>query len=73
MLHRPAKRNFIWRLVFILGLLEQFQSDLVIMSMFEGYNKGDKWILMTVDMFTKKVLAVPVKRKSATNMVAAFE
>lgn len=72
-LHRPVKRNFIRRRVIVSGPLEQFQSDLVDMSMFEKDNQGHKWILMTIDVFTKKAWAIPVKRKAATDMVSAFD
>lgn len=72
-LHKPVTRKFDRRRVIVSGPLEQFQSDLVDMSMFESQNDGYKWILMTIDVFTKRAYAIAVKRKDARNIVEAFE
>jgi hypothetical protein len=72
-LHKLPRKNFPRRRVVVSGPMEQFQSDLVDMSMFENENSGFRWILMTLDVFTKKAYAIPVKRKDSKHMVLAFK
>jgi len=72
-LHKQVRRNFPRRRVIVGGPLEQFQADLVDMSMFERENDGYRWILMVIDVFTKKGYALAVKRKDSKNIIEAFE
>ena len=72
-LHRPARKNYPRRRVMVSGALHQFQCDLVDMSMFAEENNDTKWILMVIDVFSKKAFAIAVKRKDATHMVNAFK
>ena len=72
-LHKPARRNYPRRRVIVSGRLQQFQSDLVDMGQFADTNKGYRWILMTIDVFTKKAWAIPVKKKDAKHMLEAIK
>ena len=72
-LHRPARKNYLRRRVHVSGPLQQFQADLVDMSMFEKENDGYRWILMVIDIFTKKGYGFPVKRKDSKSIISGFE
>lgn len=72
-LHRPVRRKYERRRVVVSGALSQFQSDLVDMSAWEEENDGYRWLLMTIDCFSKMGWAIPVKRKDAKQMVPAFQ
>ena len=49
---------------------EIWSADLVDMQAFSSFNKGFKYILTVIDVFSKYAWAVPIKDKSATK---AFE
>jgi L-rhamnose mutarotase len=54
------------------GIDDQWQADLADMHSRAGSNDGYKWLLVVVDTFSKFAWAVPVKTKSAGDMVKAF-
>lgn len=70
-LHRQVRRNFPRRRVQVGGRRQQFQCDLV--DMHEHVDGAYKWILMCIDVFTKKAWAFPLKRKNAEEMLAAMK
>lgn len=72
-LHKQARINYPRRRVVVGQALEQFQADLVDMSMFEKENTGFRWILTVIDVFSKRAFAIPVKRKDSKNMIEAFK
>lgn len=52
---------------------ELWQVDLLDMFKFSKKNKGYKWILISVDVFTRQAAAIPVKSKSKDDMHEAME
>lgn len=50
----------------------RFQVDLVDMSQWSGYNKGKKWILTCIDVFTKFLWVKPMANKNANTVINAM-
>ncbi|EFA12198.1 Putative uncharacterized transposon-derived protein F54H12.3-like Protein [Tribolium castaneum] len=71
-LHAPARVNFKRRRVIVKGLNDLLQLDLVEMIPYSRVNKGFKYILMVINVFSKFVWAVPLKNKSALSVVNAM-
>ncbi|KAK9888953.1 hypothetical protein WA026_004237 [Henosepilachna vigintioctopunctata] len=67
-LHKPVRINFPRRRVIVKGLLDLFQADLVEMIPYARFNKGFKYILIVIDVFSKYVWAIPLKNKTATHV-----
>ena len=55
------------------GIADLFQIDLVDLSNLVSFNDGMKYLLTCIDVFTKRAWAVPVRTKSARDVVEAFE
>ena len=71
-LHKPARRNFTRNKVVVPGPSYQFQIDLSDMQSVKEFNDGYQYILTCIDVFSKLAWAVPVKNKSADEIVRAF-
>ena len=53
---------------------EIWASDLIDMQAFSKYNNGIKYLLTVIDIFSKFVLIVPLKRKTGQEVAnASFE
>lgn len=63
-LHKPARKNFIRRAFKVIGINETLQIDLIDMQKYAKENKGNKYILTLIDVFSKKAYAVPLKNKT---------
>lgn len=72
-LHRPARRNFTRRHVDIRGLDETWQADLVDMTKYAHVNKGFKYLLTVIDIFSKYAWAIPTKSKSGPDVTSAMK
>jgi len=72
-MHKLPRKNFTRRRVIVSGPREQFQCDLVDMSKHANENKNYKWILVVIDVFTKKAWAQPVKSKHSADVLSAFK
>jgi hypothetical protein len=72
-LHRPARKHFPRRPIIAGGIDKQWQADLADMHQFADSNSGYRWLLVAIDTFSKFAWAVPVKTKSADDMLKAFE
>jgi len=55
------------------GICDLFQIDLVLLSSLSSFNDGMRYLLTCIDIFSKRAWAVPVARKSAQDVVEAFE
>lgn len=62
-LHKPIKRNFTRRRVIVYHIDEIWCSDLVEMQQFSKWNKGYRYLLMVLDVFSKYGRIVPLKDK----------
>ena len=47
--------------------------DLFDMQAFSSFNKGFKYILIVIDVFSKYAWVVPIKDKSAASVIKAFK
>ena len=63
-LHRPIRKHFTKRYVFVRNVDDIFGADLVDMRKLSKQNKGYKYILMVEDIFSKYGWAVPLKTKT---------
>ena len=71
-LHKPMRKNFPKRKVIAKHVDDIWAADLVDMQYYSRTNKGYKYILMIIDVFSKYGWAVPLKNKTGTEMVRAF-
>ena len=72
-LHKPIKRNFTWRRVVVNHIDEIWCSDLVEMQQFSKWNKGYRYLLMVLDVFSKYGWIVPLKDKKGETVTEAFK
>lgn len=71
-LHRPARKTYPRRHVITKGIDDLWQVDLVEMIPYARTNKGYKYLLTVIDVFSKYAWAEPVKTKSADNVTTAM-
>lgn len=72
-LHKPARKHFKRRRVIVKGLNDLFQADLVEMIPYAKINRGYKYILVVINVFSKFVWCKPVKNKSGKEITAAMQ
>ena len=72
-LHKPSRKNFKRNPTVVEGIDKQWQADLADMQALSGKNKGTKYILTGIDVFSKFAWAIPVKNKGGPEMKNAFE
>lgn len=71
-LHRPARRNYPRRRVITKGIDDLWQCDLVEMIPYARENRGYKYLLTIIDVFSKFVFAEPIKSKTGENVTSAL-
>lgn len=71
-LHKPARRNYYRRHVYVRGLRDLFQADLVEMIPYEKENDGFRYLLTVIDVFSKYAWARPIRRKNANDVTNAM-
>lgn len=67
-LHKPVRYKFNRRKVLAYGINELIQCDLVDLTKFSKYNKGIKFLLTAIDVFSKYAFAIPLRNKSAESV-----
>ncbi len=72
-LHHQARRNFTRRRVIVKGLRDLYQADLIEMIPYAQINKGNKYILILIDVFSKYVWAHPLKTKAGAEVTAGMK
>ena len=72
-LHSPARTKFKRRRFIQRGLDDTFASDLAQLDQYARYNKGNKYILVVIDCFSKFLWTRPLKSKSAQEVTKAME
>lgn len=72
-LHKPARRNFRRRHVIVKGIQDLLQADLVEMIPYAKFNKGYRYILVVVNVFSKYAWAEPVKRKTGKDVTMVMK
>ena len=72
-LHNPGRRRYKRSRVIVSGIDAQFQADLVDLQNLCRYNKGYKYLLTCVDIFSKYAFVLPLKTKQGQELVEAFQ
>ena len=72
-LHKPARRRYKKSRVIVPRIDAQFQADLVNLQNLSRYNKGYKYLLTCVDIFSKYAFVLPLKTKKGQELVKAFQ
>ena len=72
-LHRPRRRHFPTLPVVVYGIDEQWAADLVEVQQLSRYNKGVRYLLTVVDVFSKYAWVRPLTRKTGAEVQRAFE
>ena len=71
-LHKPARRRFRHNKVFVNGIDDQWQADLVDLQSLSRWNRGHKYLLTCIDILSKYAWVVPLKTKTGSELVKAF-
>ena len=72
-LHKPIIRNFKKRKVYS-GFKDNIWGvDLADMQSLSKYNKGIKYLLCAIDLFSKYAWVVPIINKKSINIIDAFQ
>ena len=72
-LHKPVRYNFPRNRVIVTGIDNQWQADLVDISSLARFNKGYKFLLTCIDVFSKFAWVVPLKNKTGESLVNGFQ
>jgi transposase InsO family protein len=72
-LHKPIRKKFPTRKVYIDGIDKQWQADLVEMREFADGNNGFNYLLTVIDCFSKYACAIPIKNKNADEIIKSFD
>ena len=71
--HKPIIRKFKTRKVYSSFKGNIWGVDLADMQLISKYNKGIRYLLCAIDLFSKYAFAVPLKDKKGTTIVNAFQ
>ena len=72
-LHKPVHYNFPRNRVIVTEIDDQWQADLVDISSLARFNKGYKFLLTCIDVFSKFAWVVPLKNKTGESLVNDFQ
>ena len=72
-LHKPVRKRFPTAPTLVFGRNEQWQMDLVDLQKLSKWNKGYKYLLTVIDVFSKVAWAEPLKSKSTKDMLVALK
>jgi Integrase core domain len=72
-LHKPARKNFQRRRIFIPCVGNQFVADLVDISKFASKNDNKKFLLTCMDGFSRYAHVIPIKNKTGAIVWAALQ
>ena len=71
-LHKPVKRKFPKRKVFVKGIDDTWAADLVEMGRLSEWNEGIRYLLMVIDVFSKYGWIRTLKNKRGDTVSNAF-
>lgn len=72
-MHRSVKHTFKRRKVVSPGINYHLQSDLIVLDKLAPYNSGYRYIMTIIDVFSRKAIALPLKRKSGECVANALD
>ena len=71
-LHKPRRRRFPTLPVMVYGIDEQWTADLIEVINIAKYNRGYRYLLTVVDVFSKHAWVQPVKSKTGKAVTEAM-
>ena len=72
-LHKPIRRKFKKRRVLVNGIDKIWAFDLVDMQAFSNLNRGVKYLLAVIDVFSKYGWLIPLKDKTGKSVASALK
>ena len=72
-LHKPLRRKFKKRRVLVNGIDRIWAADLVDMQAFSKFNRGVKYLLAVIDIFSKYGWLIPLKDKTGKSVASALK
>jgi len=72
-LHKPIIKNFRKRKVFVNGIDKILSADLAEMQAFSKFNRGVRYLLTVIDMFSKFGWMLPLKDKTGKSVAGVFK
>ena len=72
-LHKPITRNFRKRRVISYGIDKIWAADLIEIPQYSKWNKGVKYLLTVIDVFSKYGWIVALKDKKTESVSLAFD
>ena len=72
-LHKPKRKNYPRRKIIVNYINEIFAADLVEMQKFAKLNKGYRYLLTCIDIFSKFAWVIPLKDKKGITIKNALE
>ena len=72
-LHKPKRKNYPRRRIIVNHINEIFAADLVEMQKFAKLNKGYRYLLTCIDIFSKFAWVIPLKDKKGVTIKQALQ
>ena len=72
-LHKPIRRKFKRRRVLVTGIDKIWAADLADMQAFSKFNRGIKYLLAVIDVFSKYGYLIPLKDKTGKSVASALK
>ena len=72
-LHKPVRKKFEKRRVLVNGIDKIWAADLVDMQAFSKFNRGIKYLLAVIDVFSKYGYLIPLKDKTGKSVASALK
>ena len=72
-LHKPVRKNFMKRFVFVRKVDDIWGADLIELQKFSSKNSGYRYLLMIIDIFSKYGWSIPLKFKTGEEVAKAFQ
>jgi len=71
-LHREYKQPSGYNMYYVRERRHQFQADLIDIMSLKRYNRGITFLLVIIDLFSRKLWVMPLRNKSGLTTVTAF-
>lgn len=72
-LFKPVRRNFKRNRYIVININELWQTDLVDLQNLTTYNDGIRYLMTTIDVFSKRAYVKPLKNKTGKAIIDAYE
>lgn len=72
-MRKGLKQNFSRRRVLVSGINDQMDSDLMDMSKWSKYNSGIKYLMICIDLFSRKAFVYALKTKTSEEVIQGFK